>query len=396
MGNELDRIRDSSVLSERSVREIDLPRDRINRRVLEDSSEADRAVNFGFSLIGEAQALGVAASLDIEDASLGPTVLIVSDQVAMRIGRESRFAGPGEAEEERDITIRPFIRRAVHREHILLGHDVVHDGEDSLLHLTGVLGAQDHHFAAAEAQGDTRVSGDSGDRWVGGMAARVVDDIVGRTKVLELFGGGPNQHVVHEERVIGPRADDADFDLVIGIPASEAIDHVKSLATVEVVDGASMQSFKGAGRQRDVDRTPPNVIAALSLFDDSLVLRRSPGLGTGEGNDRSKVRDFSFVKGNSVFIEHGGSSIAVDWRAEITLSNAIDECSHDERNLGDEGNSFSHNRIRLTDLSGKRRVHRACRFGISRPVRRNRRDLASERERWGSKRAFFTRVTVSN
>ena len=61
---------------------------------------------------------------------------------------------PGEAEEDRDATVRPDVRRAVHRKHALERQAVVHDGEDRLLDLAGVERAADEQLRASRMEHD--------------------------------------------------------------------------------------------------------------------------------------------------------------------------------------------------------------------------------------------------
>lgn len=41
---------------------------------------------------------------------------------------------------------------------------------------------------------------------------------------------------MHEQRVIGPQADDADFDTMFGIPPGEAVHDVDAAAIIQVVN----------------------------------------------------------------------------------------------------------------------------------------------------------------
>ena len=65
-------------------------------------------------------------------------------------------------------------------------------------------------------------------------------------KAGELLLRRADEHGVHEQRVIRPRADDADFDAVFRIPAGEAVETVEPLARVEVVEGALAIDFERA------------------------------------------------------------------------------------------------------------------------------------------------------
>jgi len=57
-------------------------------------------------------------------------------------------------------------------------------------------------------------------------------------EVLELLTRGADEHVAHEEGMVSTRADDADLDTVLLVPAGIAVDDVDAIAGVEVVDGA--------------------------------------------------------------------------------------------------------------------------------------------------------------
>ena len=220
--------------------------------VFEHRAEADGIVNFGFARAAEFNALGVAAAFDVEDAIVGPTMFVVADELAAWIGGEGGFAGAGEAEEEGDVGVwgglnsspltpgpsprsrgengragcspggrgetLAFVGGAVHREDAAARHDVVHQGEDALFHFAGVFGAEDDHLAALEADIDAGARGHLVRVGIGGELAGVVDDVVGLAEIGQLFERGADEHVAHEERMIGASADDADLDAVRADP----------------------------------------------------------------------------------------------------------------------------------------------------------------------------------
>ena len=64
---------------------------------------------------------------------------------------------------------------------------------------------------------------------------------------------------MHEQRVVGPRADDADLDAILRVPAGEAVEAIEPVARVEVVDRALAVDGERLGVARDVDRPPPDV-----------------------------------------------------------------------------------------------------------------------------------------
>ena len=111
---------------------------------------------------------------------------------------------------------------------------------------------------------------------------------------------------MHEQGVVGPFADHADLDLVFRIPAGEGIDAVQAGACVEIVDGAFAVDLEREFVQREVDRTPPDIIFRGGMADDSLVFGRASGFLARVGNQRSHVRDTGagFVP-DGLFVEGG-------------------------------------------------------------------------------------------
>jgi len=145
----------ASVLSEGSVIVVDLAGDGVEDDVLEDRTEADGVENIGLLLGRETNALGIAAALDVEDAAVAPAVLVVADQSAVGVGRQSGFTSTGQTEEQSDVAVLALVGRGVQGQDVVLdGALVEHDGEDALLHLTGVLGAKDDHLLLGEVDGD--------------------------------------------------------------------------------------------------------------------------------------------------------------------------------------------------------------------------------------------------
>lgn len=55
-------------------------------------------------------------------------------------------------------------------------------------------------------------------------------------EILQLFPCRANEHVAHEQGMVGPRRDDSNIDPVTLIPTSKAIDDIDAVSGVEVVD----------------------------------------------------------------------------------------------------------------------------------------------------------------
>ena len=56
--------------------------------------------------------------------------------------------------------------------------------------------------------------------------------------MLQLFSAGSDEHISHEESMVGTGADHADVNSVLLIPAGISVYHVDSVAGVKVVDGS--------------------------------------------------------------------------------------------------------------------------------------------------------------
>ena len=175
---------------------------------------------------------GTYAALDVEDALLAPAMLVVADQLALRVGRQRGLAGAGETEEEGHVAVLAFVGGRVQGEDVVLdGHLVEEHGEDTLLHLAGVLGAEDDHLLVGEVDGDRRGRGHADGVAVGREGAGVVDDIVG-VEVLELLAAWADEHVAHEEGMVSAGADDANANAVALVPAGVSINDVDAIARV--------------------------------------------------------------------------------------------------------------------------------------------------------------------
>ena len=118
---------------------------------------------------------------------------------------------------------------------VLNGHLVEENSEDALLHFTGVFGTQDDHLLFGEVDSDGGSRGHTLCEAVSRERSGVVDDIVG-VEVLELLGGRADQHVTHEQGMVGTGADDTDIDTVALIPAGKTVNDVDTIPGVEVVD----------------------------------------------------------------------------------------------------------------------------------------------------------------
>ena len=203
--------------------------------------------------------------------------------------------------------------RAVHGKQPAPGREVVRHREHALLHFAGVFGAEDDELAVFEAEVNAGLRTDARGQAVGGELAGVVDDEVRLAEVRQLLFRRPDEHRVHEQRVIGPRADHANLDAILRVPAGEAVEAVQALAGVEVVLGAFAVDRKRLRVERDVHRPPPDVLFRSRVLDDPLVLGRPAGLGARVGDQRAVVGDAGILLvTNGVLVERAQRQVAVN------------------------------------------------------------------------------------
>src|SRR4029077_18605491 len=134
--------------------------------------------------------------------------------------------------------------------------------------------------------------------------ARVDDDELRLTETCEFLFRRTDEHGAHEERVIWPRADDADLDAVFRVPAGEAVEAIKALLRVEIIESALAVDSEGVIIAGDVHRPPPDVALRVGMLDHTLVFGRASGLDAGVGDQRAILRDARvFLETNRVLVE---------------------------------------------------------------------------------------------
>ena len=137
--NVRERIGGARVFRDAVVVQVQMARERIEGHVLQDGAEpAGAGIDLRLGVGRQADDLGIAAVLEIEDAVVAPAVLVVADEVPLGIGGERRLAGSGEAEEDRHVAAVAHVGRAVHGQHAFQRQQEIQHGEDGLLDLAGV------------------------------------------------------------------------------------------------------------------------------------------------------------------------------------------------------------------------------------------------------------------
>ena len=103
--DEFNRIRATRVLRNANIVIVGRSRSRIVDDVLKDATKADRVVDLGLLRGGEVDALGITTALNVEDTSVGPDVLVITDEKAPRVSTERCLSRSRQAKEECYITL---------------------------------------------------------------------------------------------------------------------------------------------------------------------------------------------------------------------------------------------------------------------------------------------------
>ena len=56
-------------------------------------------------------------------------------------------------------------------------------------------------------------------------------------EVFEIFAFGSDEHVSHDESMVGTSTHDSDLDSVLLIPSCKAVDNVDAVSCVQVING---------------------------------------------------------------------------------------------------------------------------------------------------------------
>lgn len=192
---------------------------------------------------------------------------------------------------------------------------------NALFHFSGILSSQNDHFMALEVEDDRGGWRHSGGVSVCRELSGIVNGEVGLTKLRQFLFGGSNEHVSHEESVIGSCAHNAHFDAVSWVPAGVAVKNVQTVAGVEVVNGTFPINHESMFGQLDIDRPPPNIVDGTLLLHDALVLWRTALFGTRirhQGSGKSERCSLFVCK--RLFVQDGDTGYEEDdWR-QIELS----------------------------------------------------------------------------
>ncbi len=198
-------------------------------------------------------------------------MLVIANQRAGSIRRQGRLAGAGEAEENADIALFPDIGRAMHRQHVAVGQDIVEIAEDRFLDLARILRAGDQNHPFLKVHHD-RAIGVHSVAFRMRLEVRCVQDREFRHEVGPFFGGRLAEHVTREKTVPRAFADHSDLELIGRIRTGDEVLYV-DFPALEIGQHLQPQPIEALFRIRLVDGTPPDIVAGRLFLDDEFIVR---------------------------------------------------------------------------------------------------------------------------
>ena len=293
IGDVADGIGAAGVLGQRRVVEVELAGLLVHHHVFEHGGEtAGGGEDFRLRLRRQLDHLGVAAAFEVEQAVGAPAVLVVTDELAVRVGGECRLAGAGEAEENGGVVLLADIHRAVHRHDLLRRQLVVEHGEDRLLHFARIGRAGNQHDLAGEVAGDHGLGAAAVTGRIG-LEARQVDDGEFRREVLKLVHHRLDEQVLDEQRMPGIFGDHAGRQAVILVGAAEQVldEQLHALGVGQHVCVQGVELLGGHG----LVGVPPDLILGRCVTDDELVLGGAAGVGAGLDDEGAVGSELAFT-----------------------------------------------------------------------------------------------------
>ena len=275
----LDRIAYASVLCDALISEVNLAV-LVNCDVLEEGVTLDSAVDVGFVLLREVDDLCVATTFEVEDALIVPSVFVVADEQTLRVGRKGGLTCARQAEEDSCVlTFHICVSRAVHRCDALKWKVVVLHGEHTLLHLTTIPSVDDNLLTSLCVEGNAGVGVEAEFLVVLNLSLAGIEDDEVRLELCEFLLCRLDEHVLDEVSLPSNFYDETNSQTSSFVSATESVDNVKFLAAKflngDVLNLCPDFFAHGMVVVLVLLRSPPNVVVALVVVNDVLVLRRT-------------------------------------------------------------------------------------------------------------------------
>ena len=290
-GDVLERIAAATVFGQRGICVVGYPVF-VQHHVLDDGAEADGVPDDRLVLVAEIDGLGVAAAFQVEHGAFGPAVFVVADQIAVGVGRQGGLAGPGEAEEQGDVTAFPDVGGAVHGHDVLFRQQEVLYREHALLQLAGIAHAGNQQLALREVDDHRAFAMGAVAIWVAAEAGGVEHFPLRFSR--RIVARGPDEHVAGEQAVPGGFGGHLDRKVVLGILAHVQVRH-ESLALRQIGFDTRPERVEAICAEGAVDRAPGDIVGGARLLDDEAVGGRSAGVAAGGGQQGAAVGERAFA-----------------------------------------------------------------------------------------------------
>ena len=281
----VDGVGNAGVLGHALVGEVDFAV-LVDGNVFEEGVACDGVVDVGFAFLVEVNNLGIAAAFEVEHALVVPAVFVVADEETFGVGGKGGLACTAEAEEDGGVlAVHVGVGRAVHRGDAFQGQVVVHHREHTFLHFTAVPGVDDNLFARGEVEDNGCLAVEAEFLVVGQFGlGGVVDDEVG-LEVLEVLGGGADEHIGHEVSLPCHFHDEADGHAGVLVCAAETVDNEEGLVR-EFFDCEFLACFPGLFGSGLVIvlvffGCPPDGVLGCFVEYDEFVFGRAAGVNAG-------------------------------------------------------------------------------------------------------------------
>ena len=173
----------------------------------------------------------------------------------------------------------------MHRSHTSQRIQIVHDREDTFLHLTAVPSIQDNLFVSLQVENGSSFRVQTQLFVVVYFCFGCVERYeIGFTVVSQFFIGRTDKHVLHEVSLPCNLHDETNFQTSSGVSAAESIHYEQSLSR-KFFNGFGFQIGPSCFRARFVVvfifiGSPPDSIFAGFIHHKEFILRRTTGINT--------------------------------------------------------------------------------------------------------------------
>ena len=310
VGNEVDRIGTAAVFGQAGIVQIQRAGLIVHDDIFQHRAEpAGGGINLRLGLFAQADHLGIAAALEIEDRAVGPAMLVIADQRTAGIGGQRGLAGAGETEEHGGVALRTDIGAAMHRHHALGRQQIVEQAEHALLHFAGITGAADQDQFFAEIDRDHRFSARAMTRRVRLERGQIDHGIFGG-ETGQLVLGRAAQHRADEQIMPRKFVDHAHGHTMLGLRSAEQVLAIEPILLAQRLEEIFLQIGEMLRRHGRII-VPPDRVLGLAIAHDKLVLGGAAGMRAGFHHQRAVLGQPAFTMNDGRFHQRAALQVPV-------------------------------------------------------------------------------------